>query len=84
MSVSQQPPSVRGPYLKTTHTWTCENGHELVVKDDGHPQRPGIKTAVLTCWAKTKGEKCGECGAKVTYTVSTDGKAANAPRVAIE
>ena len=62
------------PYLPTTHTWSCLNGHETKIEDHGRPQTPGLKEAVQRTWrTHRRGEElhCPQCGARVQYAAST-------------
>jgi hypothetical protein len=61
------------PYLHTTHTWSCTKGHELVIKDEGRPQTPGLKARVLAAWAAWANKTCPTCGAKSGYSASEEG-----------
>ena len=72
---------INAPYLRTTHTWTCQKGHETIVKDSGWPQRLSVRLAVQKAWSlhgSSEELRCPVCGGKVAYAASSE--AATAPR----
>ena len=74
--------TINAPYLRTTHTWQCSNGHETVVRDGGWPQRPAVRQAVLKAWAAYGNPdemKCPTCGGKAHYRASAELATAPAP-----
>jgi uncharacterized Zn-binding protein involved in type VI secretion len=61
------------PYLPTTHTWNCTNGHETTIEDHGRPQTPGIREAVVRTWGQYRqGEelRCPQCGVRASYNAN--------------
>ena len=78
--------AINAPYLRTTHTWSCQKGHETIVKDAGWPQRASVRLAVQKAW-KLHGDadelRCPVCGGKVLYSAPASPAVAPAPSVPV-